>query len=43
MRMFTDRKVKAIICVRGGYGSSRLLPLLDYRAIRAHPKIFHRL
>jgi muramoyltetrapeptide carboxypeptidase len=40
MRMFTDRRVKAIICVRGGYGTSRLLPLLDYRAIRANPKIF---
>jgi muramoyltetrapeptide carboxypeptidase len=40
MRMFTDHKVKAIICVRGGYGSSRLLPLLDYRTIRANPKIF---
>jgi muramoyltetrapeptide carboxypeptidase len=40
MRMFTDRKVKAIICVRGGYGASRILPLLDYRAIRANPKIF---
>jgi muramoyltetrapeptide carboxypeptidase len=39
MKMFTDRKVKAVICVRGGYGTSRLLPLLDYRAIRAHPKI----
>jgi muramoyltetrapeptide carboxypeptidase len=40
MRMFADRSVKAIICVRGGYGSSRLLPLLDYRTIRANPKIF---
>ncbi len=40
MRMFTDRKVKAIICVRGGYGTARLLPLLDYGVIRAHPKIF---
>jgi muramoyltetrapeptide carboxypeptidase len=40
MRMFADRKVKAILCVRGGYGAARLLPLLDYRAIRAHPKIF---
>jgi muramoyltetrapeptide carboxypeptidase len=40
MRMFTDRKVKAIICVRGGYGTARLLPMLDYRAIRANPKIF---
>jgi muramoyltetrapeptide carboxypeptidase len=37
--MFADRKVKAIICVRGGYGASRLLPLLDYRTIRANPKI----
>jgi muramoyltetrapeptide carboxypeptidase len=26
--------------VRGGYGTARLLPLLDYRAIRANPKIF---
>jgi muramoyltetrapeptide carboxypeptidase len=40
MKMFADRKVDAIICVRGGYGTSRLLPLLDYRTIRAHPKIF---
>lgn len=40
MKMFADPKVKAIICVRGGYGTSRLLPLLDYRLIRAHPKIF---
>jgi muramoyltetrapeptide carboxypeptidase len=40
MKMFTDRKVKAVICVRGGYGTGRLLPLLDYRAIRANPKIF---
>jgi len=40
MKMFTDRKVKAIICVRGGYGTARLLPMLDYRAIRANPKIF---
>ncbi len=40
MRMFTDPKVNAILCVRGGYGTARLLPLLDYRAIRAHAKIF---
>jgi muramoyltetrapeptide carboxypeptidase len=40
MKMFTDRKVKAIICLRGGYGTARLLPLLDYQAIRANPKIF---
>jgi muramoyltetrapeptide carboxypeptidase len=40
MRMFTDRNVKAVFCLRGGYGSSRLLPLLDYQVIRRNPKIF---
>jgi muramoyltetrapeptide carboxypeptidase len=40
MTMFEDRKVRAIVCMRGGYGTARLLPLLDYAAIRAHPKIF---
>jgi muramoyltetrapeptide carboxypeptidase len=40
MRMFIDRKVNAILCVRGGYGTARLLPLLDYRVIREHAKIF---
>lgn len=40
MRSFTDKKVDAILCVRGGYGTARLLPLLDYQIIRAHPKIF---
>src|SRR5690348_14297797 len=40
MRLFADRKVRAIICVRGGYGSARLLPLLDYDLVRANPKVF---
>jgi muramoyltetrapeptide carboxypeptidase len=40
MSMFSNRKVNAIICVRGGYGSARLLPLLDYKVIRKNPKIF---
>lgn len=40
MDMFGDRKVNAILCVRGGYGSARLLPLLNYEMIRKHPKIF---
>ncbi|MEK7782051.1 MAG: LD-carboxypeptidase [Verrucomicrobiota bacterium] len=40
MRMFTDKKVNAILCVRGGYGTARLLPLLDYQTIRANAKIF---
>lgn len=37
--MFADREVRAIICVRGGSGAARLLPLLDYARIRANPKV----
>jgi muramoyltetrapeptide carboxypeptidase len=40
MGMFADDSVKAIICVRGGYGSARLLGMLDLGFIRRHPKIF---
>ena len=39
MAMFTDKKVKAIICIRGGYGASRILDRLDYKVIRRNPKI----
>lgn len=39
-RMFLDDEVDAIMCVRGGYGTTRMLDLLDYEAIAAHPKIF---
>ncbi len=37
-RMFKDPKIKAIFCVRGGYGSAQLLEHLDYDAIRRNPK-----
>lgn len=37
--MFADKSVKAIVCTRGGSGAARLLPLLDYAAIRANPKV----
>ncbi len=37
---FRDKQVKAIICSRGGYGSPRILDMLDYRAIKQNPKIF---
>src|ERR1041385_1591787 len=40
MKMFTDRKVAGLLCVRGGYGAARILPLLDYRTIRSNPKVF---
>ena len=39
MKMFDDPVVKAIICARGGFGSMRLLPLLDYKRIREQSKI----
>src|SRR5262245_28308388 len=38
-RMLNDSQVKAIFAVRGGYGSPRLLPFVDYRALRKRPKI----
>jgi muramoyltetrapeptide carboxypeptidase len=37
--MFHNPDVKAIIAARGGYGSGRLLPLLDPAIARDHPKI----
>jgi muramoyltetrapeptide carboxypeptidase len=40
MRAFTDPRVNAIICLRGGYGAARLLPKLDFEIIRSHPKVF---
>ena len=37
--MFADKTVKAIVCIRGGSGTSRLLDRLDYRLIANNPKI----
>jgi muramoyltetrapeptide carboxypeptidase len=37
--MFADPEVKAVFAVRGGWGCARLLPLLDWDTIRAHPKL----
>jgi len=39
MRMFSDRNVRGILCLRGGYGAARLLDRLDYALIRRHPKV----
>lgn len=38
--MFEDQNVDAIFCVRGGTGCNRLLPLLDLKIMRKHPKVF---
>ncbi|MDE1918748.1 MAG: LD-carboxypeptidase [Sphingomonadales bacterium] len=37
--MFADDSVRAIFAIRGGWGSARLLPLLDWDLIRANPKL----
>ncbi len=38
--LFADPEVDGILALRGGYGSCRILPLLDYAAIRKNPKPF---
>lgn len=38
--MFANKHIKAILCVRGGYGSGRLLDSIDYNLIKNNPKIF---
>ncbi|MEM8815996.1 MAG: LD-carboxypeptidase [Pseudomonadota bacterium] len=37
--MFADDSVDAIFCLRGGYGTSRMLPYLDFETIGKNPKI----
>lgn len=38
--MFADPGVDAIQCLRGGYGSAQIIPLLDFESIAANPKPF---
>jgi muramoyltetrapeptide carboxypeptidase len=40
MDMFIDKIIKAVFCIRGGYGSNRLLDKIDYDIIKKNPKIF---
>jgi len=40
MQLFADPEVKAILCSRGGYGTLRILDYLDFKNIKAHPKLF---
>ncbi len=37
--MAADPEVRAILCLRGGYGTTRLLPLLEYELFRRDPKV----
>ncbi len=36
---FRDREVKGIFALRGGYGTPRILSLIDYGALRRQPKV----
>lgn len=36
--MFADPEIKAVICIRGGSGAARILPLINYDLIRKNPK-----
>ncbi|MGE5678949.1 MAG: S66 peptidase family protein [Pseudomonadota bacterium] len=38
--MFADKEVDGIMCLRGGYGTPRILDRLDYDMIRKNPKVF---
>ena len=37
---FADDTIKGIFCLRGGYGTTRLLPMLDFNMIKNNPKVF---
>jgi muramoyltetrapeptide carboxypeptidase len=38
--VFRDKKIKAVFCARGGYGTHRILPKLNYGLFSRNPKIF---
>ncbi|MEP4091375.1 LD-carboxypeptidase [Reichenbachiella sp.] len=37
--MFEDETINGIVCARGGYGSGRLLPDINYDLIKSNPKV----
>jgi muramoyltetrapeptide carboxypeptidase len=38
-RFFADPEIRAVLPTRGGWGTARLLPLLNYDTIRDNPKV----
>ena len=38
-KMFADPNIDGIVCARGGWGCSRILPYLDYEMIAQNPKV----
>ena len=39
MDLISDKEVKAIFTIRGGWGCARILDLIDFNVIRENPKI----
>lgn len=37
---FANPDIKGILCIRGGYGAGRLLPLVNWHDVARHPKVF---
>lgn len=37
---FADKRVDAIVCMRGGYGCNRIVEYIDFELIKNNPKIF---
>lgn len=40
LHMFEDSSIDGIVCFRGGYGTSRIIPFLDKKIIKRNPKFF---
>lgn len=38
MKAFTQPEIKGILCIKGGYGTPRIVDRLDYKLIHQHPK-----
>lgn len=38
-RMFDNKRIDGIWCVRGGYGVTRMLDMLNYKVIKKNPKV----
>ncbi|RWZ54485.1 LD-carboxypeptidase [Halobacillus fulvus] len=37
---FRNPAIRAVFCANGGFGSAKIAPLIDYKMIASHPKIF---
>jgi muramoyltetrapeptide carboxypeptidase len=40
MSFFADDSVAGILCMKGGYGTPRILDAIDWLAVAKHPKVF---